>query len=569
MAAKYSVETEITGRGNLAEVVKRGTAALRGMLGPIKAVNEAVQKPDATALGRVGGMADHVAGRFRSGLGSITAWLPALGAIGATASLAGLVSMTRKAADGYDGFVTTAEKLGATTAQLSVLRYGWKLNNVEIEQGEKGLGKLNRTLYDAATGKNKDAAALFQRLGINLRDANGQVRKGVDVMPQLMQAFEKNENASLRSAMAVALFGKSGESLIPFLIRGKAYLAELTEENRRYSSLTKEQAAGMGELDAAYDKLEKAGSGLTLRLSVAMAPALGRVVNLTTDWIVANRELIGQAVDRKVATLEGVVTSAAGAVKAFIDLPFVSWMFEGANAGTAIEASIGLLGLTMAGPLFSALGVVTKGIWAMNVALYANPWVLLIGAVAAAAYAIYANWGPITEWFGEQMDAVNSAFDQGFCSGLVELFSRFNPFNLVQNAVNGLSKWLFGVDLFDAGAKLLRRLIDGIKSLLPSFDTVWAPVDRALKWAGDRVSAGSAALNADTASGGNMPGDFNPAMFGAPPTPSSTGGVAAQRSAVSIAMDFRNVPPGTKIDTSTTGPAKLETNVGYSMSRAE
>ena len=42
---------------------------------------------------------------------------------------------------------------------------------VESEGLEKGLVKLNKTMVDAATGKNKDVALLFQRMGISLRDS--------------------------------------------------------------------------------------------------------------------------------------------------------------------------------------------------------------------------------------------------------------------------------------------------------------------------------------------------------------------------------------------------------------
>ncbi len=47
------------------------------------------------------------------------------------------------------------------------------MTGVEAEAMEKGFVKLKRAMYDAATGKNKGVALLFQRMKIPLRDAAG------------------------------------------------------------------------------------------------------------------------------------------------------------------------------------------------------------------------------------------------------------------------------------------------------------------------------------------------------------------------------------------------------------
>ena len=57
--------------------------------------------------------------------------------------------------------------------------------------------------------------------------------------------------------------------------------------------------------------------------------------------------------------------------------------------------------LVRAGSLYITT-VLTAAVWRMNAAMWANPWVLLAAAVAGAAYAIYANWGPITAWVGAE-----------------------------------------------------------------------------------------------------------------------------------------------------------------------
>lgn len=569
-AASFSVFTRIIGEDRATEVFRKVGGAAKGLLSPLKSVNEALEKPNATALGRVGSVFDRVAGKARSGLSSITEWLPALGALGSVATMAGLIAMTRKASDGYDGLSMAAEKLGATKGDLSVWRYGAALTNVESEALEKGLVKLNKTMYDAATGKNKDVALLFRRMGISLFDSQGKVKGVSNSLEDIAESFKNTENPATRTAMAVALFGKSGADMVPFLSKGRAGIADLRGEMRRYSGLTDEHRISFERLDVAYKQLDKAGSGLASRLSAAIAPGLARAVEWTTNWIVANRELIAQALERKVAKIGEGFDLVAGAVKRVLSLPFVGAFLKGIDVGSAFDIVVGGLGLTLAGPVFAAIQVVTKAVWAMNVALLKNPFVLLATAIAVAAYAVYANWGPITAWFGEQMAAVRAAFDQGLGRGLWELFKRFNAFTLISEAVNGLSKWLFDVDLYAAGARLLQRLIDGIKSLLPDFSSVWAPIDRALTWAGDRISAGAGGLNAATAAAGGFNPDFNGGMYGLPagPSPASAASVGTsgvpQKATIAATITVK-AEPGTVANVESDSKGVDQLDVGRSM----
>jgi hypothetical protein len=568
MAAGFSVFTKITGEDGLSSVFRKVGESARSAWRPVQQFNSAVASPSSSALGRVGLAVDSVAGKFRAGLGSISSWLPALGAIGAGLSLGGLISMTRSAADGFDGAATSAEKLGVSMSWLGGVRYGARQTNVEAEALEKGLIKLKKAMYDAGTGKNKDVVALFAAMRINLRNAKGQVKGLEESLDDIAEAFSKNEDEQEKNAAAMVLFGKAGADLLPFLNKGRDGIRQWREENARFKATTKEQAASLGELDTAYKQLDKAGSGLSQRISVALAPSLVRVVRWTTDWIVANREFIGLYFDRKVAAIGRAFDLVSSAIDKVLAAPLVAEWLKGVDVGTAFDVALGALGLTMAGPLFAAISVVTKAVWAMNVALLTNPFVLLVAAIAAAAYAIYANWGPISAWFGTQMDEISAAFDRGLGSGLWEAFLRLNPVTLIANALNGLSQWLFDFDLFAAGQRLIQRLIDGIKSLLPDFNAIWAPIDSAMSWARDRVAAGAAGLNAGYATG-NMPGDFNPAMtLPTVPSPGSAAGLAGggvqQRARIEAEIRVK-ADPGTTATVQAESQGVGQLDVGRSM----
>lgn len=561
----FSIFTRIAGEDGLSSIFRKVGENARAAWKPVESFNQAVAAPKTTALGRVGAAADNVASRFRAGLGAISGWLPALGALGSAASLAGLISMTRASAEAFDGIAMSAEKLAVPVGWLSAMRYGARQTNVEAAALEKGLVKLKKATYDAATGKNKDAAALFKAMGVDLRRANGQVKGLEDSLEDIAERFARNADEEEKNAAALLLFGKAGADLIPFLNRGRDGIRQWREENARFRATTKEQAASLGDLDTAYKQLDKAGSGLSMRISAALAPALTRVVNWTTGWIVRNREFIGLYFDRKVAAIEKAFDGVAAAVRTVLDLPLVQEWTKGIDTGTAFDFALGALGLTMAGPVLAAVGTVTKAIWAMNLAMLKNPFILLLAGIAVAAYAVYANWGPITEWFDRQMTAVRKAFDRGLISGLVELWGRFNPVTLIMTAVNGLVKWLTGIDLFDAGARWISSLIEGIKQYLPDFEKIWGPIDRAMGWVGQKLGGGVAQTTGMSVGAGEFGMPYPGVPM--PPSPASPNAASAapQQVDARLKVEFENAPPGTRVSTENKGFRAIERSVGYSM----
>ena len=560
----FSVFTRISGEDGLSSVFRRVGDNARAAWKPVAAFNQAVASPRTTALGRVGTMADSVASKFRAGLGAISGWLPALGALGSAASLAGLIAMTRASAESFDGIAMSAEKLAVPIGWLSAMRYGARQTNVEAAALEKGLVKLKKATYDAATGKNADAAALFKAMGIDLRNAKGQVKGLEESLEDIAERFARNADEEEKNAAALLLFGKAGADLLPFLNRGRDGIRQWREENARFRATTREQAESLGELDTAYKRLDKAGSGLSMRISAALAPALTRVVNWTTEWIVANREFIGQYFDRKVLAIEKAFDAVASAARKVLEVPIVQEWAKGVDVGTAFDLALGGLGLTMAGPVLAAFGAVTKAIWKMNVAALKNPFILLLAGIAVAAYAIYANWGSITEWFDRQMTAVREAFDRGFVSGLLELWGRFNPVTLIFTAVNGLVKWLTGIDLFEAGSRWIRSLIEGVKRYLPDFEKIWGPIDRAMGWVGQKLGGGVAQT-----AGMSVGGEFGTPAFALPsvPPPSSPNAAhaAPQQVDAKLKVEFENAPPGTRVSTENNGFRTIERSVGHSM----
>jgi len=556
----FSVVTRIVGVDRLSEVAARAGASLKRLTAPAKAFRDQLGKTDSSALGKVGLVADGVAGKFSGLLGRVSAFVPALGVITGASTLAGLFGMAKGWAEASVETANLATQIGITTGQLGAFRYAAKSGRVETEVMDKSLAKLNKTLYDAATGKNADVAALFAKLNIRMRDAKGNVRNVADVMPELAEAFRRNENPAVRAAMATALFGDEGAKLIAILIGGRAAFDAAAADAKRFGSLTVEQAASARKLDKAFIGLDKATSAFSARISAAVAPRLTMVIERIIDWTAANRELVGQAIERKLDGIERFVTKVGKAFDFLVSIPAVRWLLKSVDASTALDIALIAISGTIAGPVLHMLGVVTASIWRMNAALWANPYLLVAAAAAAAAYVIYDNWGNIDTYFENKMSRVRKAMDRGWADGMLEILREFNPVTLTADALDGLSKYLFDFDLYDAGKRLIQRLIDGAKSLLPSLEEILEPIRKVERWLGRAAAA--------------VPTVGPIARPGSLPAPSGGSAIVGNGSngrvpvdvqgGVKVDISISGAPPGTRTDAKDSGMASANVRVGPS-----
>jgi hypothetical protein len=344
-------------------------------------------------LGRIAGRLTTSMGGLARATASVAAPLAAAGALGAGI---GLTAMLRTTVDAAGALNDLSTQLGISVEDLQALQFAAGQAGVAPEALTGSLEKLQRGMREASTGGNKSLLALFRRLRIPLRDAKGQLRGAADVMPELAEAFRKNENPALRTAMAFALFGRSGGPMIRMLADGSESLKDMM---RRWMELDGSiRTVNKGALDEVGDKMgevQTALAGVRNAIVVRLAPALAPMLKQLADWIAANKELVA-------TTVEGWVLKIAEALKGF-DLKKTIEGVEGffGKVKATVEAmggwenSIKLVGgalaLSIVAPLATIATSLTK-IFAMTV----PAWLLALmrfggGIPAGVAAGIGAN----------------------------------------------------------------------------------------------------------------------------------------------------------------------------------
>lgn len=109
-----------------------------------------------------------------------------------------------------------AEQIGINTDQLQAYRLAGAQAGVETEQMDTAITKLAKSMGAAADG-NKEMIERFQQLGVNLLDAQGELRPVADVLPEVAKGVLNIGSSSQRTATLMDLFGRSGAKMTTVL----------------------------------------------------------------------------------------------------------------------------------------------------------------------------------------------------------------------------------------------------------------------------------------------------------------------------------------------------------------
>jgi hypothetical protein len=352
---------------------------------------------------------------------SLSELIPAIGALGAGATFAGLLELTHSVSEAQVALVAMTQKLGISETQLLGLSYAAKVSAVPVETVTRSIERLNKTVGQTVVGHDKQAAALFHHLRISLKDANGHIRSAGDLMPQLADAFRKTRDPAMQAYMAFTLFGRAGQEMLPMLLQGGDAIRELTAEGAKLAYITTpEQKRSLREFADSWIGLEAAVGGFKTEIGAELAPVLAPLIAMAKEWVLANRDWIAQGIAAKVKLLADGLRQLDIEEIVRQTTEWVHWTMDLINHLGGMRTVIGALVLMLGSPLIEAVrGAIEiffslgRVLLSLGAILWANPILLAIAAVAAAGFLLYENWawvkekvGAIFVWFSGQKEWV-------------------------------------------------------------------------------------------------------------------------------------------------------------------
>ncbi|NWO55005.1 phage tail tape measure protein [Chromohalobacter israelensis] len=419
-----------------------------------------------TELGRTADIASNIAGTFKIDLEKEGAMGHVADVLSATASRANVDLAKLGETVKYLG---GAEDLDFTLEQASAM--AGLLGNIGIQGSQAGTtlrGMMNRL-----TDPTKEAAGVIDRLGVKVANADGEMRAMPEILRDINDATKDLGNADRKQALQQIFGAEAGSGmaeLVSQMSTGKLdglieKLRVANGENDRMAATMKDNIGG--DLKSLQSAWEEVGISITdtnkgpLRELIQNVTAITRWVG---DWIKQNPELAG-----------GIAKAAAGlAALVAVGGAFTIMLASLLGPIVTVRYGLAMLGIQTGGlggriyaftsKILPALGrgilMVGRTLALAGRLLLTNPIGLAITALAGAAYLIYKNWEPISQFFKDRWADVKAAFSQG-TGTVLQLLLNWNPIGLLYRGITaGLSK--LGVEVPGKFTSLGSAIVDGL-----------------------------------------------------------------------------------------------------------
>jgi hypothetical protein len=171
-----------------------------------------------------------------------------------------------------------------------------------------------------ASGGGGDAAAALRAIGVSVTDATGKLRSSDVVFTDIAQKFSILKDGAEKSALAVAIFGKSGAELIPLLNEGRKGLADASAEAQRFGVVVGGDAAAAAEqFNDNVTRIQEAARGLFNQIAQGLLPIIVDLSNQFVDFV-ANGNFARDFVDAMKKEIRDFQAFLIGAQAALISV---------------------------------------------------------------------------------------------------------------------------------------------------------------------------------------------------------------------------------------------------------
>ena len=187
----------------------------------------------------------------------------------------------------------TSQQVGLTTEELQAFQHAAGAAGVSGTDFTNSLGQLQQKAFEAANG-SQESVRLFSQIGVEVKDANGELRSGSDLINLVADGLQGTSNSSERTALSMKLMGEQGRRLLPMLTEGAAGLAAMREDLEELGGgASPQMIQASSDLTDTLGRLSVAVMSLKSRLAVILLPAInwvtGKLIRLSV-WFSAIAE---------------------------------------------------------------------------------------------------------------------------------------------------------------------------------------------------------------------------------------------------------------------------------------
>jgi hypothetical protein len=284
--------------------------------------------------------------------------------------------------------------VGLSAEEFQKLAYGARQSGMENEALSAALIKLQKTAGDSPD--------TFAKLGIAVKDANGNFRSTTDILGDVAESVKNTQNPIEKTNILMAVFGKSGADLKDMLSGGRQGLKDFSDEAQRLGIvLSDDSISQFDQLGDTVDSIKESFGGFTTQAASDLVP----VFNTVADAVKGALEWFHQmpAPLRQVITVSG-----------------------------AVAAGVALIG----GACLTAV----PAVWSL-IAPFA-PFIAAAAGVAAVAVLISQNWNACLAFLRVVWDKLQAAGQIAFSAIKMYFLTQMNA---IMIGIQALFGWMPGI----------------------------------------------------------------------------------------------------------------------------
>lgn len=259
---------------------------------------------------------------------------------GATTAASAWIISAARAGDRVDKL---SQKMNLSRKEFQEWDYITKQSGTSMEA-------LSMSMKTLAVQAEADGKA-FETLGINVRDANGNIKDQGTLFNQTLAALFKYENTTERLAIASKLFGRGAQELAPILNSGAQSIEELRQRAHELGLVLNDEAVNASVEFS--DTLDDLISSIRTAFFGAIQRVLPQLKEVVTSFIEATKEG-GKLRDSFNKMAEGAVKLVTDVLPAIVK--GLGWIIDNAEMVVSglVAIKLALIALTYSNP-FTAI----------------------------------------------------------------------------------------------------------------------------------------------------------------------------------------------------------------------
>jgi hypothetical protein len=311
MANNFGIE--VTAQDKFSAIFDKLNKTVAKATRPISEMGSVVKKAaDVSGLSRVkDGIAKigEKAAHAGKDLGVLTGPMAFLGSAG---TIAGIAAMADQWARAGETLHNTSLAAGMSASSLMSTQAAAQLVGISGDSAASAMVNLGSTLHEATVGRNPQALAMLNQLGIGLHKTKNGALDSKQALYDLSDAIAHQKDAQTQNFIA-RMFGI--EDLLPAIREGgSAGLKALEDQAKRTGAVMDEEGTKKtDEFALSLNGLKSSITGVGNTIELNLIPHLKPVTDGLTEWVSKNKDTA--ATMTEIGTTAGIL---AGSVTALV-----------------------------------------------------------------------------------------------------------------------------------------------------------------------------------------------------------------------------------------------------------